>query len=65
MIINYEKRYFELLEEYDRAKDNYAKTLSVEDCNKVLQAERTFQFFCTIVFEKILEKNSDILENLK
>lgn len=65
MSMNFEETYFELLENYDRAKDKHAKTLSVEDFDNLLQAKRIFQEFCTVVLEKILEKNSNILENLK
>lgn len=63
--MNFEETYFELLENYDRAKDRHARTLSVEDCNNLLQAKRTFEGFCAVVLEKILEENSDILERLK
>ena len=63
--MNFEERYFELLENYDRAKDNYAKNPTITEWNKVQQAERTFMTFSVFVLEKILEKNQNILENLK
>lgn len=60
-----EEKYWELRENWDRAKDTYAGAPTAENLQKVIHAEYIFKEFCVEVLEKLMEENSDVLERLK
>ena len=65
MKVNFEEKYYNLLEKYDRARDDFAKNPGVVECERLQQTKQAFMIFGSFLFEKILEKNSDIFESLK
>ena len=60
-----EERYWELLEEVDRAFDKWIATQDKADYDNYTFANMAFQGFCTDVLIQLMENNSDILERLK
>ena len=64
--MDYEKRYYELLEKMDRAKDRVAQmpySLKIRDDFEFARTE--FLEYCTEILEKLMEENIDVLKNLK
>lgn len=63
--MNYEKKYYELMENRNRAFHNYFKNRT--EYNKIAfnEADKEFGDFCMEILEKLLEENSDILKRLK
>lgn len=64
--MNYEERYYELLEAMDRAKDRLAITpYSIPKQSEYTQARIEFTEYCAVVLEKLMEKDAEILARLK
>ena len=64
--MNYEERYYELLEAMDRAKDRLAtKPYDELMWDRYNQARIEFTEYCTKVLEKLMEENTEILARLK
>lgn len=63
--MDYEEKYYELLDNRDRTFDNYFKNRT--ESNKIAfnEADKEFGNFCMEILEKLLEENSDILKRLK
>lgn len=63
--MDYEEKYYELLDNRDRTFDNYFKNRT--ESNKIAfnEADKEFGDFCMEILEKLLEENSDILKRLK
>lgn len=63
--MDYEEKYYELLDSRDRTFDNYFKNRT--EYNKIAynEADKEFGDFCMEILEKLLEENSDILKRLK
>lgn len=62
--MNYEERYWELREAVERAEDEVVggKPNSTERYNVALSA---YQDFCMDILEMLMDKNEDVLKNLK
>ena len=64
--MDYETRYWELREECERAFDTWMANPQKEDSHqKYLVALTTYQDFCMDVLEILMDKNTDVLKNLK
>ena len=64
--MDYEARYWELREECERALDKWLADPKREDnYQKYLTALSTYQDFCMDVLEILMDKNTDVLKNLK
>lgn len=63
--MDYEEKYYGLLDNRDRTFDNYFKNRT--ESNKIAfnEADKEFGDFCMEILEKLLEENSDILKRLK
>lgn len=64
--MTYEKRYWELREECERAFDIWmGDPRKEENHQKYFVALTTYQDFCMDVLEKLMDENSDVLAQLK
>lgn len=63
--MNYEERYYKLLEEVDRAWDVYCANPCYSNEVKHSYAVDDYHAFCEEVLEKLMEENSDVLARLK
>ena len=62
----YKENYYRLMEERDRAKDKCAQMpFHAYVWEEYEEAEREFQAYCTIVLERLMEENADVLARLK
>ena len=65
-MIEYEKKYWELREAMDRAKDRMAMMpYSVKVADDYANIEREFYECCADILEEIMEEHSDVLKRLK
>ena len=60
-----EEKYWELLEEVERAYDKYLSTRSPWDFAKYEQAKDEFAGVCMLICAILMEENSDVLARLK
>lgn len=63
--MNYEERYYELLEAVDRAWDEYNRKPNSTTNLYYGIAVNEFSDFCKEVLEKLMEENSDVLARLR
>lgn len=64
--MNYEKRYYQLLEELNRARDRmYQMPFNIKVRDDFEETEKNFMAYCALLLEKLLEENEDVLKRLK
>ena len=60
-----EEKYWRLREDMERAYDKYCRFPETFYREEYEYRKSEFQSFCTEILEKLMDKNSDILANLK
>lgn len=60
-----EQKYWELREAMERAHDRLCANYTQTNKIKYMDARYEFQNFCTMILEQLMDKNSDVLANLK
>lgn len=63
--MNYEEKYYKLLEAVDRAWDEYNRSPNITTNINYDIALGEFSDFCEMVLKKLMEENSDVLARLK
>ena len=63
--MNYEEKYWELRENWERMEDIYFSEPTTEKFIASVEAREKFQSFCVEILEKLMEENSDVLAHLK
>lgn len=63
--MNYEEKYWELREMVEKACDDWGNEQTHESLTNYKKILSRYQDFCMDVLEILMEKNADVLKNLK